>query len=515
MEKTNSGFHHCYRINWVVLGLLVAGLGGFSRPVYAGGVAFAVPSGGATSGDCTSINPCTIQYAVEMVDAGGTVYAAGGTYTGSGEDVVAITRSINLLGGWDGTTVTPNPLRDPVTYESIINGENSRRPVKITGAITVWLDGFSIQGGNAESLNVPYCIDAGCGGGIYVHTAEVKITNNIIQYNVAADTSEVGIYGTGGGIYVVLSNNFEITHNIIQNNNANPSGYGRGGGVYITGGSGSDVFASNQIISNDAGSPSSVNLGDGMLVETSDVLMEHNLFSGNNQTASSGLGSGLYVWNCQPDIRYNRFVDNVYKSAVYLGRYGGTFNGNIVVNPSAMYGIYVALGGSATATLTNNIVANHNTDNVRLRGAETIPLSVNARHNTLAGGPNGIYVSDYVTLSADYNIISDTVTAAINKGVGVVSSAINCTDNLFWNNAVGGYEVGNCTNSISGNPLYVNLSTGDLHIQIGSAAINRLADTGILTDVDGQSRPVGSGGNLLDVGADEFLLEVFMPLIVK
>ncbi|MCK7581581.1 MAG: hypothetical protein MZV65_42090 [Chromatiales bacterium] len=150
-----------------------------------------------------------------------------------------------------------------------------------------------------------------------------------------------------------------------------------------------------------------------------------------------------------------------------------------------------------------------------MEGAADDQLLVNARHNSISGSPTGINVDSYVTLLADYNIISDANSAAIYKDAAVVSTSITCSKNLFWNIAPGGYEESNCTNSMSGDPLYGDLSGGDLHIRVGSAAIDRLTDTTILTDMDGQPRPMGSGTNPWDVGADEFWFMYFLPDISK
>ena len=48
---------------------------------------FVTPSG---AGDCSQADPCSLATGLSTVDEGGTLYAAAGTYTGSGNQVVLL-----------------------------------------------------------------------------------------------------------------------------------------------------------------------------------------------------------------------------------------------------------------------------------------------------------------------------------------------------------------------------------------------------------------------------------------
>jgi hypothetical protein len=63
-------------------------------------------------------------------------------------------------------------------------------------------------------------------------------------------------------------------------------------------------------------------------------------------------------------------------------------------------------------------------------------------------------------------------------------------------------------NPLSGNPRL----DGTYHLQAGSAAIDAGVDAGVTDDIDGDARPVGA---LPDVGADEFIPHIYLPLVLK
>ncbi len=93
------------------LGLALALLAflGASLSIHAYPIAIAryVVTDGDDVGDCATIAMrCrTIQYAVDVASSLDQIWVAGGTYTGTGGATVFITKSITLLGGWDGALV--------------------------------------------------------------------------------------------------------------------------------------------------------------------------------------------------------------------------------------------------------------------------------------------------------------------------------------------------------------------------------------------------------------------------
>jgi hypothetical protein len=254
-----------------------------ARPVQALGVVFVTPGG---TGDCSQASPCNLADGLSLVDSGGTLYAAEGTYTGTGNQVVWINKTINLLGGWNGEA-TGAPVRDPEIYESTLYGENLRRVIYIVGSQPI-VDGWTIQGGNASGVDLANCFNpwgasSGCGGGITVYLADPTITHNIIRDNNAA----VGMsnYGGGGGIYMYGSSGAVIQSNKFYRNDSHLNGKGNGGGIYIVSSGGNLVINENEIYNNEDSSITAYeHSGVGILIyyNTGQILIHGNYIHDNN-----------------------------------------------------------------------------------------------------------------------------------------------------------------------------------------------------------------------------------------
>ena len=189
-------------------------------------------SGSGTA--CTQASPCQLSTALAQMGSGDTVYVAGGTYTGSGAQVVLLDRSLTytLQGGWDGAG-GGSVVIDPDANETVLDGQNARRVITITvGNPTI--RGFTITRGNATGLTAqcqaPAAGAAGCGGGIFAINSIPVIENNVIVNNVAAAVTPAGTRGFGGGI--MIDYNWPvIRENVVRNNTASLDGEGYGGGI--------------------------------------------------------------------------------------------------------------------------------------------------------------------------------------------------------------------------------------------------------------------------------------------
>lgn len=68
-------------------------------------------------------------------------------------------------------------------------------------------------------------------------------------------------------------------------------------------------------------------------------------------------------------------------------------------------------------------------------------------------------------------------------------------------------------NNVSRNSAFANPLADDYHLNIGSPAINMGADTGVMTDFEGDARPYEGG---FDIGYDEWTRRIiFLPLVMK
>jgi hypothetical protein len=103
------------------------------------------------------------------------------------------------------------------------------------------------------------------------------------------------------------------------------------------------------------------------------------------------------------------------------------------------------------------------------------------------------------------------VTDTIVAGYGVAITGTGATSfNLFFNN--GPWPPASGGHSLVANPLFVNPAGGDFHLSAGSPAINAGIGAGQTGDFDGDLRPIGAG---FDIGFDEFLSELFLPLVLR
>jgi hypothetical protein len=115
-----------------------------SRTVAAAGLWY-VASGGSDANDCqTTVTPCaTINAAIGKAAPGDTINVATGTYTAnSGSEVVWITQSVTLLGGWDSSFTNQDGL-------STVDGQSLRRGLTVTGTLDARVDRFVFQNGQA------------------------------------------------------------------------------------------------------------------------------------------------------------------------------------------------------------------------------------------------------------------------------------------------------------------------------------------------------------------------------
>jgi hypothetical protein len=167
----------------------------------------------------------SLQTAIDNAGPGDVIRVQAGTFTES----LVITKSLTLEGGYNDT-FTSRTLRTTVIAPA------SGRVISIVGTgITVTIDGFEIQGGDAGSGN---------GGGIHVDVeagSSVTITDNLIHDNSALD---------GGGVYAEADvSTLLITGNDVMTNTTTDD-YA---GVYVRVYTGGLTLADNHVVGNVSG----------------------------------------------------------------------------------------------------------------------------------------------------------------------------------------------------------------------------------------------------------------------
>ncbi len=520
------------------------------------GVIRVATTGSDTPGCGSQATPCqTVQYAVDQAQAGEEVRVASGLYTGvqgrpapseyDGPTVVTqvvyISKTVTIRGGY--TTAFTDPP-DPETNQTTLDAQGQGRVIFIAGdpstnsgqAISPTVEGLRITGGDATGLGGSKW-GQDVGGGVYVITATVTISNNQAFSNTTPYQ--------GGGLFLKYSD-ATLSSNTILSNTADSGG----GGLFL--GDSVATLNGNTVMSNTASAA-----GGGLLLADSDAVFISNTVISN--TVNFGGGGGLYLYESAATLSGNTVIFNIadYGGGLYLeggtsaltsnsiisntaygtapwGGGGGLllvdsdamFNGNIIVsNIANYYGGGLCLGYSDIA-LTNTVVADNragtagsglyiHSSSPRLLHA-TIARNGSAGLTAGSGGDgSGVYVTD--SGFGHYSTVALTNTILVSHSVGISVTGGNTVtvNSILWHGTP--ITVSQATtatvavqNQHQGAPRF---AADGYHLMAGSAAIDKGVDAGVDTDIDGDSRPQGSAP---DLGADERAgADVYLPIIMK
>jgi parallel beta-helix repeat protein len=505
---------------------------------------YVATTGSDTRGEIASVcadpsSPCrTLQHAANVAFAGDEIRVAGGVYTGTGDAVVNVGKSLTVQGGYT-TTFTE---RDPEAWPTVVDGEGARRGIYINGSFSVVLDGIHVTRGDAGNAgsspgygggiyasgatltlndmqvysNTASSTGWGYGGGLYAANATVNIHDSAFHNNIASSG-----WGSGGGLYLGSCRNSVISRNTIRDNRASSWSDGYGGGMYISGGS-RIVVRDNQFIRNVATQSGWSGSGGGLYVGwSSSTLLEENAFLSNttNLSGTLGYGGGLYVYESGLTVRRNIFQGNT--ASVEGDGYGGAIvlrdvsdaqiEANTVVSNTASGAAYRtgrgggiwAVGGSQRVTLDNNIIAANRAGGSDEGGGVCLDgvSAFSFRYTTLAdNGSSGVYLA-----GSSAQFVNTIIAGHSTVGITVTESSQASLDYTLWHNNgsdSGGPGTIIRTNDLTGAPEFVDPAGLDYHIGASSSARDRApCIEEISTDIDGDLRPTGDA---CDVGADEY-----------
>jgi hypothetical protein len=451
------------------------------------------------NGNCSSWSTaCELQTALGSAGSGDEIWVAAGAYkptTGNDRNTTfQIPNGAGVYGGFAGTETVRSPRNWATNITTLSgdigaigdSGDNVYHVVtaNATDSSTA-LDGFTVTGGQGAGYT---------GGGVFINNGSLAITNCRITGNSADYGGGLFQSGNSGRVDVI---NSRIDLNTTSNH---------GGGLYV---SGSVALTNTQIVSNTAaghGGGVHANQGHaevvGGLIAGNKAGLNGGGFNANNSVNISGTqfisntasqdGGGLLQWNAG----YTVTVTNARFERNTAGRDGGAL---------WAHGVVFAIN----VVVIDNVAQVHGSG-VLLKGA-----TAHWRHTTFArntgGEGSGLLVSNDGAITGTL-ALTNTILVSHSIGISLTPGSTALVNGVLWHNNtvnIGGMGGINVQNATTGDPAF---ATDGYHLTRSSLAIDHGIVAGVMTDIDGDSRPSGSG---YDLGADEFRFKVYLPLIVK
>ncbi|MCB8942329.1 MAG: hypothetical protein H6658_01005 [Ardenticatenaceae bacterium] len=317
------------------------------------------------------------------------------------------------------------------------------------------------------------------GGGLST-SGNIVMTNNLIQQNQTT-------VGSGGGLYT--SGSVVATDNTIHQN----IGALHGGGAFINSGA---TFIGGILSDNQAAAGS----GGGYYGTLSQLRVNGTTFTQNQAAVNGG---GAYAFDGMA-VGNGLFTENTAGNAgggLFLHRFANITATQFLSNTADLGGglaISRTSTGTAVQSMVNSVFANNTAGTSGTDFYYNQPRPINLIHNTFAqaglGGGSAVYVA--VGTVALINNIVTSHTTGIENVAGTVSSDFN----LFFgnnNNTVGTVA---SSNSVVGDPDFVNAANHDFRLVIGSPALDSGTNAGVTVDLLGMARPLNAG---FDRGAYE------------
>lgn len=477
----------------------------FSAQTLLAQVYYVSPNGnGSGSGDSWA-NASTLQNAVANAQANDEIWLRQGTYNIS--STLSIDKTLQILGGYSGT----GNQRDPNTFPSIINGQNSSVMVQ-TGysSDNTLFDGISFINGYARPGDVD-ADDFISGGAMYIAGNGTRINNCIFRNN----TSENRI--GSGAIYLWSVDDILIENSLFENNrviqNGQDDGNMGGGALHIRFGlnnrlencrfinnsshyNGGAIFAwgeNVQLVNCHFEDNHSNQRGGAVYVNFDDIHVSNSTFLNNS---SAGSGGAIGINSDASTVSNSIFSQNASHEnggAIYSGSVLSVSNSLFNSNTVAQLG-----GGIYSREILNvansTFVSNTNTAIIHPRSAST----------TFSTYETKIYNSIFHA-NTPASISGTTLWADVDRNFnGTDQSTRDFKRNIFQENT---HDANNLT---AVDPAFQDFSNGNFRLSTDSPAIdygnNALYNTvsmipsGSSTDLDDGPRVFGAG---IDLGAYE------------
>ena len=213
---------------------------------------------------------------------------------------------------------------------------------------------------------------------------------------------------------------------------------------------------------------------------------------------------GIYVSSgCKNMKIYNNFIEN--SAHVCIQHYHGPapdgldIYNNLLIGGTLAFAIGNNFGPNPTGIrIFNNVIYNQSVGGIGLYGSDSDTLIL--KNNIIYEPKNGVEciwgaytkAKQVQNLDTDYNLYYKTGTGNFADVAGVTYATL-----ADWQSSTG-----HDTNSLLGDPKFINPAAMDFHLQVSSPAIDMgLAAGAPLTDYEGTTRPQNG---LFDIGAYEY-----------
>jgi predicted outer membrane repeat protein len=389
---------------------------------------------------------------------------------------------------------------------------------QFTGNVSGFAGGGAQAGGSADVGNALFQGNqAYAGGGLAV--------DDVVTIDNVRFLSNTAITGTGGGLNSSAA--LTVSNSLFQGN----SSASNGGGLH--GFTGRFVLSNTQFLTNSAANGGGLNYAFNPLSAV-DVTVRGNTaisnggglatsgsatFSGNwefsNNTAG-GDGGGAYAFDGEA-------VGNaLLEGNTAVGAGGGLFlrrfahiTNSLFLSNAADLGGGLAISRTASGTQVQFVINSLFSHNTAATGGTAFyynqPRPINLIHNTFAQA--GQAAGTAITIVTGTVNITNTIIASHTTGIDNVGGSVTEDYDLFFGNTTNMQgAVSGGANSLVGDPAFVNPASGDYHLTIGSAALDKGVDAGVTLDIDSQRRPAGQG---YDLGVDEYWYGIYLPMTLR
>ena len=468
----------------------------------------------------------TIQAAVDAAASGDTVLVAAGTYSGPGNRDIDFSGKSLVVTSQAGPSST---IIDCGGYKTTDGSGVHRGFYLHSGEISATISGFTVK--NGYETYASGIQDSGYGGSIFNYNpsgGKLTLTNCIVSGNISA-------YGGGGGIYNYNGGTTTLTNCTVSGNISTYGGNGSsGGGIINVNSSGSTLTLTNCTVSGNtvAGngigggiynsnlsgtttlnnctiSRNTAREGGGISDNTLGTVVLTSCTISRN---TAGIGGGIFNYGSGTITLTNCTVSGNTAEATYsnsdagdiYGEGGGIYNSGIfysvilTLNNCTISGNTAKRGGGIFNSGNSNNTTTHKNGTIsgntgRDGGTATLTNCTISGNTAKRGG--GIFNSDSGdssnTSTVRNSIFYGDTGGEVVKGTGTAS--------ILFSDIQGGYSG---TSNIDKDPLFVNASSGDLHLKTGSPCLGGGTSNGAPpTDLDGNPRP-----NPPSMGAHELVI---------